>query len=56
MMPDYQKLYLTLFHAVEDAISMLEQAPDADLAVKFAVRDYLIQSEQLCEDIYCETD
>ena len=55
-MPDYQKLYFTLLNAVEDAISMIEQAPDADLAVKSAVKAYLIQSQQLCEDLYCEMD
>ena len=40
-MVDYQKMYLTLFNATEDAINALEN-----------VRQSLIQAQQDCEEMY----
>ncbi|MCI9505413.1 MAG: hypothetical protein HFF62_02335 [Oscillospiraceae bacterium] len=44
-MVDYQKMYLTLFNATEDAINALEN-----------VRQSLIQAQQDCEELYVFAD
>ncbi len=44
-MVDYQKMYLTLFNATEDAINALEN-----------VRQSLIQAQQDCEELYVSAD
>lgn len=57
-MPDYQKMYYTLFHATEDAISVLETplgtADEAVVRMK-AIRR-LVKAQQACEDIYVESE
>ena len=57
-MPDYKKMYYTLFHAAEDAISLLGTPPYSaeELAVRAKAVDRLIQAQQQCEDIYVESD
>ena len=57
-MPDYQKMYYTLFHATEDAISMLGIPPYSaeELAVRTKAVNRLMQAQQTCEDIYVESD
>ena len=55
-MPDYKKMYLTLFAATEDVLNML----DADTlsfqkaALPETIRTRLIQAQQQCEDLYVE--
>ena len=44
-MVDYQKMYLTLFNATEDAINALEN-----------VRQSLIQAQQDCEELYVSAE
>ena len=57
-MPDYKKMYLTLFAATEDVLNML----DADAlsfqkaALPETIRTRLIQAQQQCEDLYVEND
>ena len=57
-MPDYQKMYYTLFHAAEDAISLLEtplgEAEEVVVRIK-AIR-VLTKAQQACEDIYVEDE
>ena len=57
-MPDYQKMYLTLFAATEDVLNMMDAAslsfPKAALPEKMRAR--LIQAQQQCEDLYVEND
>lgn len=57
-MPDYQKMYYTLFHAAEEAISLLGMPPysAAELAVRTKAVERLIQAQQTCEDIYAESE
>ena len=57
-MPDYKKMYLTLFAATEDVLNML----DADTlsfqkaALPETIQTRLIQAQQQCEDLYVEND
>ena len=57
-MPDYKKMYLTLFAATEDVLNMLDADalpfPKTDLPEKMRAR--LIQAQQQCEDLYVEND
>ena len=57
-MPDYQKMYYTLFHATEDAISLLGMPPysEAEIAVRNKAIDRLIAAQQACEDIYVDEE
>ena len=57
-MPDYQKMYYTLFHAAEDAISILGTPPYSaeEIAVRTKAVDTLIAAQQACEDIYVESE
>ena len=57
-MPDYQKMYYTLFHAAEDAISILGTPPYSaeEIAVRTKAVDTLIAAQQACEDIYADSD
>lgn len=57
-MPDYQKMYYTLFHATEDAISILGTSPYSaeELTVRAKAVERLIQAQQTCEDIYVESE
>lgn len=50
-MPDYRKMYLTLFDAVERTLEVLD-APEQDTAL---AKDLLIAAQQTCEDIYVDT-
>ena len=50
-MPDYRKMYLTLFDAVERTLEILD-APEQDTAL---AKDLLIAAQQTCEDIYVDT-
>lgn len=55
-MPDYQKMYLTLFHAAEEAIdllSLLPPLPEGELQCR--VKLLLIEAQQRAEDIYIDT-
>ena len=54
-MADYQKMYLTLFGAVENLLNRLDNT-ETDLVVKSEIIDALCQAQQICEDIYVETD
>lgn len=54
-MADYQKMYLTLFGAVEDLLSQLDNT-QTDLVIKSKIIDALCRAQQMCEDIYVETD
>ena len=45
-MPDYQKLYTTLFNAVTDAIERIQQHNPA------AAEKILIQAQQETEELY----
>ena len=57
-MPDYQKMYFTLFHATEDAISILGTPPYSaeEIVVRAKAVNTLIAAQQACEDIYVESD
>ena len=50
-MPDYRKMYVTLFDAVERTLEILD-APEQDAALAKAL---LIAAQQTCEDIYVDT-
>ena len=56
-MPDYKKMYLTLFHATEEAIDLMSllppPLPEAELRRK--VKHLLVQAQQQAEDIYIDT-
>ena len=57
-MPDYKKVYLTLFAATEDVLDML----DADSAafresfLPIRIKTRLTQAQQQCEDIYMRNE
>ena len=55
-MPDYQKMYYTLFHATEEAISILETPLGAaeEVVVRMKAIRQLTKAQQVCEDIYVE--
>ena len=57
-MADYQKMYLTLFHATEKAIARLSAlpVPDTEIALRQEVIALLAEGQQQCEEIYIETD
>ena len=49
-MADYQKMYLTLFHAMTDAVESMQQFNFG------AAREILIRAEQEAEEIYMDTE
>jgi len=49
-MPDYQKMYLTLFNAVTDALNELAQGN------AFAAQHILIDVQQKTEEMYIDDD
>ena len=49
-MPDYQKMYTTLFNAITDAIESIQQH-DPAVAEKI-----LIQAQQKTEELYISTE
>lgn len=57
-MPDYKKMYLTLFAATEDVLDIL----DADSAafresfLPIRIKTRLTQAQQQCEDIYMRNE
>jgi len=54
-MPDYRKMYLTLFNSVTDALRVLEKSPTAHPYVDHAA--YLLRKGQLeCEEIFISED
>ena len=55
-MPDYQKMYYTLFHATEDAVSLLETplGEAEEVVVRMKAIRLLTRAQQACEDIYVE--
>ena len=55
-MPDYKKMYLTLFAAAEDVLNMLDAAPLSfqEASLPETIRTRLIQAQQQCEDLYVE--
>ena len=57
-MPDYQKMYYLMFHAAEDAISILGTPPYSaeEIAVRTKAVNALIAAQQACEDIYVESE
>ena len=56
-MTDYKQMYLTLFHATEEAIELLSllpsPLPQAELRRK--VKQLLVEGQQKAEDIYIDT-
>ena len=52
-MPDYRKMYLTLFDGVEKAIEALESRPGMQGELP---KEILIDAQQQCEEIYIKTD
>ena len=45
IMPDYEKMYYTLFNAITDALELLEQEQSADVAIRLATAQ--CQTEEL---------
>ena len=54
-MADYRKMYLTLFSAVDELLDRLDDTQN-DLVVKAEITEALCRAQQMCEDIYVETD
>lgn len=53
-MTDYKRMYITMFHAADDALELLVGcAGDID-ALQKAV-NVLVAAQQKCEDIYVES-
>ena len=52
-MADYKKMYLTMFHAAEDALNLLEGCCGEEETLQRAV-NVLTAAQQRCEDIYAE--
>ena len=53
-MADYQKMYYTLFHATENAISILGEPPytPEEISIRTKAVDALITAQQKCENLY----
>ena len=49
-MPDYQKMYTTLFNAITDAVEKIQQRNCA------AAEKILIQAQQEAEDLYISAE
>ena len=56
-MPDYKQMYLTLFHATEEAIGLLSQLPPPCSLpeLRRKIKRLLIEGQQTAEDIYIDT-
>lgn len=54
-MADYKKMYLTMFHASEDALNLLVGCAGDGEALQRAV-NVLTAAQQRCEDIYTEDE
>ena len=52
-MADYKKMYLTMFHASEDALNLLEGCGGEEETLQQVV-NVLAAAQQRCEDIYAE--
>ena len=57
-MPDYQKMYLTLFAATEDVLELLEhdRAAFRESFLPVRIKARLTQSQLQCEALYVEDD
>ena len=57
-MPDYEKMYLTLFAATEDVLELLERDKAAfrELLLPARIQALLTQAQQECEDLYAGKD
>ena len=57
-MPDYEKMYLTLFAATEDVLELLERDKAAfhELLLPARIQALLTQAQQRCEDLYAGKD
>lgn len=54
-MPDYKKMYLSLFNAVTDAIDLLTECGGDLIAIQKTLTA-LKSAQQTCEDIYTDTE
>ena len=56
-MTDYKQMYLTLFHATEEAIELLSLLPPPlpQTELRRKVKQLLITAQQAAEDIYIDT-
>ncbi|MBQ4582462.1 MAG: hypothetical protein IJB04_04405 [Oscillospiraceae bacterium] len=56
-MPDYKKMYLTLFHATEEVIDLLSLLPPplSERELRRKVKQLLTEAQQAAEDIYIDT-
>ena len=54
-MPDYKKMYLSLFHAATDAIDLLTECGGDLIAIQKALTA-LKTAQQTCEDIYIDAE
>ena len=57
-MPDYQKMYLTLFAATEDVLELLEhdRAAFRESFLPVRIKARLTQAQLRCEALYVEDD
>ena len=53
-MADYKKMYLTMFHASEDALNLLVGCAGDGETLQRAV-NVLTAAQQRCEDLYVES-
>ncbi len=56
-MPDYKKMYLTLFHATEEVLDLLSLLPPplSERELRRKVKQLLTEAQQAAEDIYIDT-
>ena len=56
-MTDYKQMYLTLFHATEEAIELLSLLPSPlpQAELRREVKRLLVEGQQKAEDIYIDT-
>lgn len=56
-MPDYKKMYLTLFHATEEVLDLLSLLPPplSERELRRKVKRLLTEAQQAAEDIYIDT-
>ena len=56
-MPDYKKMYLTLFHATEEVLALLSLLPPplSERELRRKVKQLLTEAQQAAEDIYIDT-
>ena len=56
-MPDYKKMYLTLFHATEEVLDLLSLLPPplSERELRRKVKQLLTEAQRAAEDIYIDT-